>query len=253
MSTQMLDKLHGVSLEIWALTFLLHGVREALNEGKTAPHQSRSTEAAPEQNGKVTRAGIFAEVLFMSLLRELNAPEAEQRYIQDGMLHEDIRDADHKGQPDLYNGVDIKCCRLFRPTDKGYSCNINSRKHHQMKSNGLTGYYVVVAAERSQSAYISRMLTPSEVEAWDFVERDDRRGTGNDFYSAHIDSFCNISADRLFEYAWRTPEMPMYSVEAIVQLAQDGSFHDKMVAQYPYIKWDLVRAAYPHIKWDNAS
>jgi hypothetical protein len=241
---RLTGRCHDVTLEDWALIELLHASRERLNEGKTARHQNRDTEQDPNRNARVTKAGMAGEVIVMRLLHELGAHSRALEYVQAGMLYADIREAGLKGQADLeLSGlkIDLKVNRLFAPTERGYRCNINCIKHHQLVSNGLDGYIFIAVQSRSSVCYVSRLIPHQEVSSWHTAEQSDER---KNFFTAPLSTVARLPARLIYNRS----ELfrPKFKSTEIDELFKDRAFSDNIRSKYPYIDWSLV-------SWPNKS
>lgn len=235
---RLTQRCHTLTAQDWAMVRLLHESRERLNAGKTAGYQNRDTAQDPNRNSKVTRAGIAGEVIMMRLLEDFGVHASAREYLQQGMLHADIREAQHKGQADMVieeRKIDIKVNRLFAPTEKGYACNINRVKHDQLVANGLDGYIFVAVQDLSSVCYISRLIPHQEVARWPLVEREN---AGADFFSGQLRDVARVPSRLIYNRS----ELfrPKFSAADVEAVFQDQSFGDTIRSKFPHITWSLV-------------
>lgn len=232
----LLARPHEVGLGVWALTELIVSARRRLNEGKTAAHQERHRDDVPDFNAQVERAGVFGEVLIMMLMKEAGCSDEAQHYLQDGLLHSDITESQHKGQADLKINnvlVDVKTCMRENRPDRSTQLRINSRKHWQLKANGCRGYVGVLSDHYSRFAYITEPIEAPRVESWTHVHKDE----GNGYFTAQPWSL--IDAPRV--QVLNALDREGWSRTRVHDLAfNNDDFGDTMRSAFPYIKWSLV-------------
>ena len=246
---------HRVGMEVWALTEIIHEARTRHNKGKTPDHQNRSTAQNPNGNDMVCRTGVFGEVLLMSRLESACAPSDEQRHLQRGMIHMDIRDSEHKGTSDMIvsqRPVDIKTTRLPPPpfradtSPRRYMSRVNRRKHLALCRDGLFGYIFVITSLYSPVCFISHIVRPSEItETWAYSRHlsdpDDKRG--NNFYETSISNLSRLPVRHLYNSIVKSPfdQDKTYSRKAVQHLAfNHAEFNATMRAKYKDINWSLV-------------
>lgn len=231
-----------VGLGVWALTEIISQARERLNEGKTAPHQRRHNDHDPLYNYKLGRAGIFGEVMLLIALKEAGASEETLKYIQAGLLHQDIRLAEHKGAADValrddldtLRLLDVKTSRFMNITGADGRLKINCRKHSKLIESGLDAYIGIAAPDYSTQAYILNLITPQQVESW-AVKQVDKKG--NNFYEAEIGDLIAFPATFMKARLHRH----MYSADDVTDLAfNNDEFGDTIRSAFPHINWSLV-------------
>lgn len=231
-----------IGIGVWALTEVIAQARERLNQGKTASHQKRHNENDPLYNYKLGRAGILGEVAILVALKEAGASKPALKHIQAGLLHEDIRLAEHKGAADIalsdQNGtikhIDVKTSRLMNTTGADGHLKINQRKHKKLTQAGLNAYIGVMAPDYASQVYFLKLITPEQVEAWSLARVDDK---GNDYYEAPISHLINFP----ITYAKRSLHANKYQEIDVHDLAfNNQEFSDTIRAVFPYINWSLV-------------
>lgn len=229
----------------WALAEVIATARDRLNKGKTAEHQKRTSEHDSDYNYKLGRAGILGEIAILVAMKDAGASESLLKYLQAGLLHEDIRLEKHKCSADIViisgegrqRHLDVKTSRFMNITGSDGRLRVNRRKHERLMSGGLDAYIGVVAPDYAMLAYLLRPITPQQVESWSLRNPPALRETGNDYYEHDISALVPFPVTSLKNRL----HSGRYSKCEVNDLAfNNDEFSATIRAAFPYINWSLV-------------